>query len=105
MTNAVKKYFLFLYAQPYAAKFAKRRLPADSYKNGIISDIRQVGGYNKLQELDVVDEKAAVIYFQTDSIRITNPQSAPLHIDGDPVESAEVFNIRLLKHCFRLIYP
>jgi len=33
-------------AQPYAgSKFLKRRLPADSYKNGIISDISQVGGY------------------------------------------------------------
>jgi len=27
------------------SKFLKRRLPADSYKNGIISDISQVGGY------------------------------------------------------------
>ncbi len=33
-------------AQPYAGdKFLKRRLPADSYKNGIISQISQVGGY------------------------------------------------------------
>ncbi|MBS1512861.1 MAG: polysaccharide lyase [Bacteroidetes bacterium] len=32
-------------AQPYTAKFVKRRLPADSYKEGIISDISQVGGY------------------------------------------------------------
>ena len=71
----------------------------------LLQAIRQVGGYNQLQELDVVDEKAAVIYFQTDTLRITNPQAAPLHIDGDPVESADVFNIRLLKHCFRLIYP
>jgi hypothetical protein len=32
-------------AVPYTAKFVKRRLPADSYKDGIISDISQVGGY------------------------------------------------------------
>ncbi|GAB2824173.1 pectate lyase family protein [Ferruginibacter profundus] len=32
-------------AVPYVAKFVKRRLPADSYKDGIISDISQVGGY------------------------------------------------------------
>ena len=32
-------------AQPYNAHFVKRRLPADSYKDGIISDISQVGGY------------------------------------------------------------
>jgi hypothetical protein len=31
---------------PYAgSRFIKRRLPADSYKQGIISDISQVGGY------------------------------------------------------------
>jgi hypothetical protein len=32
-------------AQPYTARFVKRRLAADSYKDGIISDISQVGGY------------------------------------------------------------
>ena len=32
-------------AQPYTAKFVKRRLAPDSYKDGIISDISQVGGY------------------------------------------------------------
>ncbi|MGC4102908.1 pectate lyase family protein [Ferruginibacter sp.] len=32
-------------AVPYVAKYVKRRLPADSYKDGIISDISQVGGY------------------------------------------------------------
>jgi hypothetical protein len=30
---------------PVGAKYIKRRLPADSYKQGIISDISQVGGY------------------------------------------------------------
>ncbi|WP_207535211.1 polysaccharide lyase [Desertivirga arenae] len=30
---------------PVGAEFIKRRLPADSYKQGIISDISQVGGY------------------------------------------------------------
>jgi hypothetical protein len=32
-------------AQPYVGKYVKRRLPPDSYKDGIISDISQVGGY------------------------------------------------------------
>src|SRR6195952_1685982 len=33
-------------AKPYPGdKYLKRRLPADSYKNGIIGDINQVGGY------------------------------------------------------------
>jgi hypothetical protein len=29
----------------YWGQYIKRRLPADSYKQGIISDISQVGGY------------------------------------------------------------
>ncbi len=63
----------------------------------------QVGGYNKLQETDVLDEKASVLYFQTGSIKISNPGGAPLHIDGDPVESMKELNIKLLPECFRLI--
>ncbi|MGZ8545214.1 MAG: diacylglycerol/lipid kinase family protein [Flavisolibacter sp.] len=63
----------------------------------------QVGGYNKLQETDVLDEKASVLYFQTDSIKISNPGGAPLHIDGDPAESQKYLEIKLLPQCFRLI--
>jgi YegS/Rv2252/BmrU family lipid kinase len=65
----------------------------------------QVGGYNKLQETDVLNEKASVLYFQTASIRISNPGKAPMHVDGDPVESQKEINIRILKDCFRLICP
>ncbi|MES1224576.1 MAG: polysaccharide lyase, partial [Bacteroidota bacterium] len=32
-------------AKPYSTSFVKRRLAPDSYKDGIISDISQVGGY------------------------------------------------------------
>ncbi|MEI9955928.1 MAG: polysaccharide lyase [Ferruginibacter sp.] len=42
-------------AQPYTAKFVKRRLPADSYKDGIISDISQVGGYPEYKGTPYVD--------------------------------------------------
>jgi hypothetical protein len=34
---------------PTGGQFIKRRLPADSYKQGIISDISQVGGYPEYQ--------------------------------------------------------
>ena len=63
----------------------------------------QVGGYNKLQKTEVLNEKASVIYFQTDSIKIENPKGAPMHIDGDPVETKKQLDIQLLKGCFRLI--
>lgn len=63
----------------------------------------QVGGYNKLQETDVLDEKASVLYFQASSLKIGNPGSAPLHIDGDPAESKKQLTIELIPNCFRLI--
>ena len=49
--------------------------------------------------------KQPVIYFQTEKIRILNPADAPMHIDGDPAETAGEVEIRILKNCFRLIQP
>jgi len=71
----------------------------------LLQAFRQVGGYNKLQKLEVINEKASVLYFQTSEIKIKNPQSAPMHIDGDPVETSQELNVQILKDCFRLIYP
>ena len=65
----------------------------------------QVGGYNRLQEIDVLNENASVIYFQAPAINILNPGGAPMHIDGDPVETAKTIRIKLLHHCFRLLCP
>jgi diacylglycerol kinase (ATP) len=69
----------------------------------LLQAIKQVGGYNKLQQLDVINEKADVLYFQTTDIKISNPQSAPMHIDGDPVETEKKLEISLLPNCFKLI--
>ncbi|MGZ3880181.1 MAG: diacylglycerol/lipid kinase family protein [Flavisolibacter sp.] len=71
----------------------------------LLQAFKQVGGFNKLQELQVIDETASVLYFQTDEIRIQNPQLAPMHIDGDPVETSNKFSIQILKDSFRLICP
>lgn len=46
-----------------------------------------------------------IIYFQTSELSITNSSLAPLHIDGDPVETPEKLNIHVKKKCFRLIQP
>ena len=45
-----------------------------------------------------------VAYFQTDSIRIKNTGQAPMHIDGDPVETPDQLNVEINKNCFRLIH-
>jgi|SRR5215203_5209107 len=65
----------------------------------------QVGGYNRLQKLEVINENASVLYFQTDEIKIDNPQLAPIHIDGDPAETKKKISVEILKDSFRLICP
>ena len=71
----------------------------------LLQAFRQVGGYNKLQRVELIDEKASMLYFQTAEIKIQNPQLAPMHIDGDPVETTGKLNVQILKDSFRLIYP
>ncbi len=71
----------------------------------LLQAFRQVGGYNRLQKLEVINENASVLYFQTDEIKIENPQLAPMHIDGDPTETKKKLTIEILKDSFRLICP
>jgi diacylglycerol kinase (ATP) len=65
--------------------------------------VKQISGYNKLKAIEMVNEKASIIYFQTKEIKIFNPKSAPMHIDGDPVETTEQLDIKLIHDCFKLI--
>jgi YegS/Rv2252/BmrU family lipid kinase len=44
-------------------------------------------------------------YFQTKKITIKNPQLAPLHIDGDPAETAAAFDIEIIENAFKLLIP
>jgi YegS/Rv2252/BmrU family lipid kinase len=44
-------------------------------------------------------------YFQTSRLTIKNPQLAPLHIDGDPAETAAIFEIEIIKKAFKLLIP
>ncbi len=71
----------------------------------LLNALKQVSGFNHLQTIEVLNEKSALLYFQTDEIKIENPQMAPLHIDGDPAVTAAVIDVRLLPDCFGLIYP
>ena len=64
--------------------------------------LRQVRGVNKLEQAALVEHRKGVIYFQTDSLRIINHENAPMHIDGDPAETAGEINIEVVKHCFKL---
>ena len=42
-------------------------------------------------------------YFQTKKLTIQNSQLAPLHIDGDPAETAAVFEIEIIEKAFKLL--
>lgn len=76
-------------------KMSKAKLP--------FAIIQQIRGNNKLQHLVNEMNKKNVVYFQTPTINIKNPKLAPLHIDGDPVETHAELNIEILKGCFKLI--
>lgn len=70
----------------------------------LLQAMKQVGGFNEVQEVEVLDEKSSLMYFQAKELKISNPQLAPLHIDGDPVETTKQLNVQLLHKCFKLIY-
>jgi diacylglycerol kinase (ATP) len=71
----------------------------------LVEAMKQISGFNDLQSLDVLDERAHLLYFQTRDLSISNTQLAPMHVDGDPVASHRKINIKMLKGYFRLIKP
>lgn len=67
--------------------------------------VKQVlsGEIKNIKEKDL--HKQNVLYFQARQLKIKNIDMAPLHIDGDPVLSAEEFSIKVLPSAYRLIQP
>ena len=67
--------------------------------------LRQMRGNNKLQKL--VDDMStkSVLYFQTPALKIKNLKLAPLHIDGEPRETAAELNIEIIQNAFLLLQP
>ncbi len=50
-------------------------------------------------------QRTDIGYFQTKKLTVHNPKLAPLHIDGDPAETAEYFEIEIIEKAFKLIMP
>ncbi len=67
--------------------------------------LKQIRGNNKLEALVEDVSSKNILYFQTESIVINNLKLAPLHIDGEPKTTANKFDIKILKNCFKLIQP
>lgn len=92
--------------------------PQASLKDGKL-DIVVVGKTNKLNFVyallkqirfgklsDVAAAKTQTIqYFHTDSIRISNTDLAPLHIDGEAVHTEAHFHARIIPRAIQLIQP
>ena len=47
--------------------------------------------------------KHSILYFQAAALSILNPSLAPLHIDGDPAETADRFTISVVPSAFMLL--
>ncbi|MBK6936238.1 MAG: diacylglycerol kinase [Chitinophagaceae bacterium] len=71
----------------------------------LLQTLRQITGNVKLQPATTINNKKGVVYFQTNRIKIDNAGLAPLHIDGDPAETAAEITIIVKEKCYRLIQP
>lgn len=71
----------------------------------ILQTLKQLAGWNKPDASSLIKGKKSVIYFQTKNLKIINHSLAPLHIDGEPVETPEEITIEVWEKCFRLIQP
>ena len=69
----------------------------------LFQTLKQLTGANRLQMDSAIDQEKAVIYFQTQQLKIFNSLLAPLHIDGEPAETTQQLDIKVKKKCFRLI--
>ena len=67
--------------------------------------LKQLRGNNRLQQLVEDISRKNVLYFQTRSLKINNLKYAPLHIDGEPMETAKEVKFEIIKDCFELIQP
>lgn len=71
----------------------------------LLSVIRQVLGGYPIQENPGDDRRRSILYFRTSSLEITNPEFAPVHIDGDPGAPASKFIVRIVPNAIQLIQP
>jgi len=67
--------------------------------------LKQISGSNNLQLFTKTNSEKAVLYFQSAALSIKNFDCAPFHIDGDPAETAEYFEIEIIEKAFRLLQP
>jgi diacylglycerol kinase (ATP) len=67
--------------------------------------LKQLRGNNRLQQLVEDISKKNVLYFQTHSLTIKNLKYAPLHIDGEPMDTPKEVKFEIIRNCFKLLQP
>ena len=78
----------------FIPKYVKRRLPADSYKQGIITDIRQVGGLPEYKGRPVVDSDGDGMpdaWEKANGLNPNDPSDAVKDCNGDGYTNIEKY--------------
>ena len=81
-------------AQPFETPYVKRRLPADSYKNGIITHISQVGGLPEYKGTPYVDSDGDGMPDAWEikyGLNPNDPSDANLDMNGDGYTNIEKY--------------
>lgn len=81
-------------APEFTSPYVKRRLPADSYKSGIITDIRQVGGlpeYKGEPYIDTDGDGMPDVWEKANGLNPNDPSDAILDCNGDGYTNIEKF--------------
>jgi diacylglycerol kinase family enzyme len=60
--------------------------------------------FGKLSDVTAAKNKT-IQYFHAESVRISNPGQAPLHIDGEAVHTEANFYARIIPRAIQLIQP
>lgn len=69
----------------------------------LASVLKQITGNNELQDIVGRASYKDILYLQRPKVKIKNISMAPIHIDGEPRETAPEFEIEILRNNFKLI--
>lgn len=71
----------------------------------VLSFVQQIlsGEVKNINAKDIYQKD--ILYFQTNVLKIHNPQKALLHIDGDPAPTSNNFLIEIIPSAYKLIQP
>lgn len=61
------------------------------------------GKIRSQEEADLKNK--TIMYFQCSEIFIDNPQRAPIHVDGEPIETSTTMQVKVIPNALRLIRP